>query len=287
MNVVNRLFREARWGLMGAAARKRLLAERLGLETAKWVFVAGVSNSGTTLLSRLLASHAAISGMDPEGQNITTGLPSPADFDAARVWTEREDVFRLTESDDDAGLERALYDWSHYLGRGEYLLEKSPPHLIRSRWLQRHFRDAYFITVVRHPYAVCDGIRRRAGHAPERAARHWVRAHEIWLEDVPRLSRALTLRYEDLCSAPDEALSRVSDLLGLAEPFEPVGSDRQFVIHNASDSPAGIRDFNTASDERLTAAEKSAIDAIVGDMSRHFGYDRGRATVVPTASAIG
>lgn len=286
LNWSNRLVREARWRISSKRRIAGWLEKRLALSNSRWLFLLGVNNSGTTLLNRVLESHPQISGMHPEGQNITRAYPHPAELGVARVWSEREGLFHWTEEDDPAPALRALYDWSYFLTPGQILLEKSPTNTMRTRWLQRNFAPASFLSIVRHPYAVCEGIRRRAGHSIERACRHWVRAHQILLEDLPHLERAKLVRYEDFCDRPVESLHEIQSFLGLTQPFDPSLLSTEFNIHNVDNTGLKIENLNPKSVARLSEDEIRRIDELAGPTMSELGYEVASRDL-PAAHAAG
>jgi hypothetical protein len=268
------LFREVRWHILGPVRIRSWLDTRLHLGNCHWVFLLGVNNSGTTLLSRVLEKHPEISAMRVEGQNVTSAYLHPSRLGAARVWSECEDTLRWTERSDPSPALRALYDWSYYITPNRFVLEKSPTNMLRSRWLQAHFQPASFIAIVRHPFAVCEGIRRRSTDSLSRAARHWVRAHEIFQEDSPRLNRLMWIRYEDLCFAPLDWMRRVERFLGATSAFGSQHENAVFDVHNIDDAQKQITNLNAASFEQLTEADKDLVEDIAGPLMSRFGYDR-------------
>jgi len=54
------------------------------------------------------------------------------------------------------------------------LVEKSPPNIARAFEIEAVFKPAYFVAMIRDPYALCESINRRLGHDVEAAARKWV-----------------------------------------------------------------------------------------------------------------
>jgi hypothetical protein len=52
-------------------------------------------------------------------------------------------------------------EWSHYWDlEKKILIEKSPPNLIKTRFLQSHFPRSTLITIIRHPIAVAFATKR-------------------------------------------------------------------------------------------------------------------------------
>ena len=119
------------------------------------------------------------------------------------------------------------------------LVEKSPPNLIRMRFLQALFPDASFVVILRHPVAVSYATQKwRQGSSLKELLRHWVVAHETYREDAPSVERLLEVRFEDLLRDPDELLGRVYGFLGL-EP-QPTRS-RSGLTGTRRTSAAGAR----------------------------------------------
>jgi hypothetical protein len=240
----------------------------------KWVFVLGCNNSGTTLMSNVLKLHPTISELPLEGQKLTKAVPSPELIGCPRLWTERLDAFRLTEGDNVFNKALLVYDWITYKKKPstEFLLEKSPPNTLRSRWLQEVFGNCYFIGLVRNGYAVCEGIRRRSGHPLERCARHWNLANKIMLEDSQFLDHFKPLTYEELTQDPVATLSSLSDFLGIDKtPFNFI-VEKKFLIQNIDGTPSRIRDFNASSLSRLSAEDKATITLHAGELLERFEY---------------
>lgn len=263
--------RDLAWRLAEQAGQTRALVtaaqRRLAADERGWLFVLGVNNSGTTLLSEILGRHPDVRAMPSEGHHLTNGLPRPGDHAVIRNWTTRPEVFRRTELDH-LTAEKALYDWSFFFepGRG-YLLEKSPPNTIRALWMQEHFRPATFVALARHPYAVCEGIARKSGLPLATAARHWSAAYAWLLDDWSMLQRATLVRYEELCLDPPRVLSQVHEFLGLATPGTE--AHQRFRIHGVESE---IRSMNPQSIGTLSDDELRGIDEVAGDVMARLGY---------------
>ncbi len=250
------------------------LDRRLGVDSDFWLFVLGVNNSGSTILARVLASHPDIRSLPAEGQLLTEAFPRPDRLGVVRNWTACMDRFRWTEADDPYPALRAKKDWvRHYPRPPGILLEKSPPNTIRSRWLQQNFRPARFIAIVRNPYAVCEGMRRREGYDIEQCAWHWVRANTCLLEDLSRLEACMLLRYEDFTTNPARDLERVRAFLGLGEPFDAARYAR-VSAHGDGGEITEIQNLDAGSVARLSVDDLATINAIAGDLMARLGYEQ-------------
>jgi hypothetical protein len=215
-----------------------------------------------------------VRNLPKEGQRLTTAIPNSAPLGIGRVFTQRLDLFRQTESGDGDCVPRLRYDWAYYSdARPGIRLEKSPPNTLRSRWLQRHFAPARFLVLVRNPYAVCEGIARRRGHSIEEAAIHWRTVHEVLDEDMPHLAHSLTVRYEDFCARPLNVLEQVQQFLGLDAPFDTAIATREFKAHNMSGAPHQLENFNERSLRRLSAEDRDTITRVIGERMEQWGYE--------------
>jgi hypothetical protein len=212
------------------------------MEGQQLVFLAGLHRSGTTLLARLLAAHPEISGFSgtgvpaDEGQHLQTVYPAakvyggPGRFgfapeshltEASPLATE-ESVRRLWEA------------WSrHWDLSRPVLLEKSPPNLLKTRFLQALFPRSAFVVVLRHPIPVSLATAKwRRTRRYHRLLEHWLRCYELFAADRERLGRVHVVRYEDLVRDPEAVLRGTFAFLGL-EPVPPseaveAGADERY-----------------------------------------------------------
>jgi hypothetical protein len=268
-----RIVHNLRWHFSNQNYLEKWTSQRLQLDNHPWLFILGLNNSGTTLLVDLLKTHPSVRWLPNEGQYLTGALPLPRTYGVARNFSRRPDIFHWTEETDPTPALRIKYDWAmHYQNRPGILLEKSPPNILRSRWLQQNFQPSRFVTIIRHPYAVCEGIRRREHHTIEEAALHWVRANELMLEDVLHLQNCLCVSYEDFCLHPEIYLERLESFLGLDVPFCRSVLTTPRHIHNIDSTPQPIRNLNERSLQQLSATDLAVIDRIAGPLMERLGY---------------
>lgn len=247
------------------------------VDPLQWVFLVGCYNSGTTLLAELLSRHPEISSLPTEGHFLTNEFIKDYEIGIPRMWAEREEVFRLTENDDGPDAERIKREWRMRLDLSKpVFLEKSPPNTPRVRWLQKHFKPARFIAIVRNGYAVTEGIHRKADpkDRPESwsidmCARQWRRSYELLHEDEQYLEHLLWVKYEDLARDTENELNRICDFMEVSH-FEKFDQDSSFRIHERDES---IRDLNDESIKRLTCDELAIINEVAGDYLIRFGYE--------------
>jgi Sulfotransferase family len=200
----------------------------------RFVFLAGLHRSGTTLLARLLAAHPEISGFSAtgvsadEGQHLQTVYPAAKEYGGpGRFGLAPESHLTETSllvSEENA---RKLFDeWSaHWNLSLPLLLEKSPPNLLKTRFLQALFPGSSFVVIVRHPIpASIPTARWRGTRRYDRMFEHWLRCHAIFEADRELLERVHVLKYEQLVADPAATLREIFEFLDLEPigPSEPV-----------------------------------------------------------------
>jgi hypothetical protein len=189
------------------------------------VFVGGLHRSGTTLLAELLGEHPEISALHDtgvwhdEGQFLQHRYPTAYECGGPGRFAF-DDRTHLTEADavDPSIAAGELTDaWSPFWDlKRRFLVEKSPPNLLRFRYLQSLFPEAHFIAIVRHPVAVAYATAGWSNTSIPALVEHWLRAHEQFELDRPRIRQLEFVRYEDLVSNVDETLARIFGGLGVA-----------------------------------------------------------------------
>lgn len=272
--LIGRPGHELRWILRDPVFVDAWIEQRLNLEQSSWLFILGLNNSGTTLLTRVLEQHPMIRSLPHEGQWLTSGLPHPPTFGATRTWSSRADIFHWIETDDPSPARRIRYDWAHYYpNRPGILLEKSPPNTLRSRWLEKNFRPSRFLGIVRHPYALCEGARRRLGVSIEETADHWRNGTKILLDDAQHLRHVVLMRYEDLTSQPIPLLRRLETFLDIPLASLNESALGEIKANYVRKESTPLRNMNPDSFARLTPTDAERIAAVCGDMMQRIGYD--------------
>ncbi|TRX45896.1 sulfotransferase [Fulvivirga sp. M361] len=209
------------------------------MKNHRHVFICGLHRSGTTILHNIISSSEQVSGfantgaiMD-EGQHLQSvyenarcyGGPGAFCFDSRARLDERSELIT------DVNKQKLLKDWGqHWDLNKPVLLEKSPPNLIRTRFLQKLFPGAYFIVIVRHPIPVSLATMKMtiksANHQFPSLLEHWLVAHKIYLEDQPYLKNQFLVSYEDMIKRPTHILGALERFLNIKIPHTDQLTDK-------------------------------------------------------------
>jgi hypothetical protein len=213
------------------------------MEGHQLVFLAGLHRSGTTLLARLLAAHPEISGFSgtdvpaDEGQHLQTVYPAAKVYGGPGRFGFAPESHLTEESSlaTDESARRLFEEWSrHWDLSRSVLLEKSPPNLLKTRFLQSLFPRSAFVVVLRHPIPVSLATAKwRRTRRYHRLLQHWLRCYELFRADRDWLERVHVVRYEDLVREPEPVLRGIFGFLGLepippSEPVQPGADERYF-----------------------------------------------------------
>ncbi len=242
----------------------------------KWVFLVGCYNSGTTLLAKILGQHPAISALPTEGHFITDQFIKDYEIGLPRMWVDREDLFTLDENSNGPDPYRVIKEWAMRLDtRKPVLLEKSPPNVSKMRWLEKHFKEAYFIGIIRNGYAVAEGITRKgdpqhlaSGWPIEKSAYQWKRSNEIMFQNAEQVKRFMLVTYEDVADDPYAELNRITKFLDISG-FDAEIRTKKWGIHERNEN---VRNMNAESIERLDPEDIRKIDNVAGELLQKFGY---------------
>ena len=190
-----------------------------------FVFVNGLHRSGTSILYRVLSTQSNFSGFsdtgvpEDEGQHLQSvykaakhyGGPGRFGFDKRSYLTEASSLIS------DKNREKLFDEWSQNWDLSkQFLVEKSPPNIIRTRFLQAMYPNASFVTILRDPIAVSFATQKWSKSSLDSLFKHWLVCNQQYQEDSSMLKKSLLFKYEDFTSKPHEVLLHVSELLGVS-----------------------------------------------------------------------
>ncbi|WP_221583746.1 sulfotransferase [Microbacterium sp. G2-8] len=193
------------------------------------IFVGGMHRSGTTILADILSSADDAAGLDGSGAHMGEGqflqdvYPVDNSFGGVTRWAF-DPRTHMTEVDAQPDMARRLWDaWSPWWGDdAQFLVEKSPLNIVRTRFLAEVFPQAKFVIVTRHPIAQslavhkwARTVRERAGDQFSRLVELWLAAHRTAQRDIDRLDNVRVVRFEHLVTQPRGELDRLSEFLGV------------------------------------------------------------------------
>jgi Sulfotransferase family len=204
-------------------------------------FVLGVHFSGTSVLHYALGRHPEVSIMHgaprrmDEGQFFQDVMPDARVLgnesvellfagQAGRPWevgrffalNPRAHLTELSPDFTPAAVRRLRRQWFKCWNTSmRVLVEKSPPDLVRSRFLAAVFPPAWFALILRHPLSVCKRV------TPPRArlvcAQNWLAGYEQALADVREggLTAHVSF-YEHWAAHPIREMEALSAAVGLS-----------------------------------------------------------------------
>ena len=198
----------------------------IDLENKRFIFLAGLHRSGTSLIHRVIRDHPEVSGLagtnapEDEGQHIQNVYPSAGVFGGPGKFAfhpgARMDENHILVSRENAV--KILQSWQPYLELSkQYIVEKPPPNIIRSRFLQALYPKSCFIFIVRHPVAVSYATKKWSKSSITNLLEHTLTAYETAISDSHYLNNFYFVRYEDFVLNPEQESTKIFDLLGLCQ----------------------------------------------------------------------
>jgi hypothetical protein len=243
-----------------------------GLTTARsdneYIFILSPPYCGSTLLNELISTSPLVSVNNifesREGQQLPTTRKLM--FDHERRWD-------ATLTFDWEYIKR---EWSKYWDVTKpFLLEKSPPNVIRVEAINKAFSNPYFIIFYRNPYAHCESLirRRKKNNTPKVVAEFAIQCLEYQMKNKQLAIKSISTSYEDLTRAPEEFKKQLSEFIpGLTG----LQHDIEFNAHNFKKAKMKITNLNTAKINKLSQSQLDEINEVFCEhleVLDFFGYD--------------
>jgi len=154
------------------------------------------------------------------------------------------------------------------------LLEKSPPNIIRAFEIEKVFSPAYFIAMIRNPYAFCEGFSRRNSTSMEDAAKFWVKCAEYQIKNIQGLNKIIYFTYEMLTEKPSKTSEQI---LHFVPQLERLNTNASFRVRSIlGKKPEKITNFNEIKINQLSAKSILKINSVLKDhphLMSFFGYE--------------
>lgn len=236
-----------------------------------YVFVLCPPYCGSTVLWKLIATSERASALPDEGQF----LPEVRDAMRDRPWDASR---RMPWPEIKAA-------WHRYWDDSKpYLLEKSPPHLIRTAEIREHFDPVRFVVMVRDPYAHVHGLMTRNRWSAAEAARFAVRCLQAQRHNLEHDPDALRLTYEELVDRPEAAARRIEAFLPELGALDARARFRTPTLRGPVERP--LVNLNRQKVGLLTRRDVRAINAELEphrELLAYWGYALYRPSLAHTA----
>jgi hypothetical protein len=184
-----------------------------------FLFVNGLHRSGTSILFKWIKAQKNISGfsdtgvIEDEGQHLQSVYSAANNYGGPGKFGFRKQAYLDQNSDliTDANRSKLFEQWSLYWDlNNSILVEKSPPNIIRTRFLQAMYPNSSFLTITRHPIAVSFATQKWSHNSLNKLIKHWIVCHEAYRKDQEFLKSQLLIKYEDFCADPISTVDQIS-----------------------------------------------------------------------------
>lgn len=263
----------------------------------RYVFVAGLHRSGTSVLARMIASHPEVSGIsgapvpENEGCYLQGAIPHTAQDGIPGVFAT-DPSQRMDEThplNNWATKQRYEAELGPWFDPGSlWRIEKSPVNLARMRLLQGLFPLSQFVVILRHPSFMAAALAKWSDKPQTELTDYGIMAYRLLLDDLRFLHAALVLRYEDLVAAPQRYAEAITAFLALepgmgCEPMRngnvdyPAGGTNPASLPEFGYAPGGaVEPWDPIVRHPLRAVTEAVRHAIAGphDMRADEGADR-------------
>jgi len=133
--------------------------------------------------------------------------------------------------------------------------------------------EVFFLTSIRDPYAICEGIKRRNKIPVEDGIVQWIELAKKQKENAETLPRNIVFTYEQLCNKPQEVTKQIQDMLS---GLEDLTFQKEILVHAYDGTKARtVQNFNDLQISKLSADEIKTINNSLlehEDLLSFWGY---------------
>ena len=237
-----------------------------GKKENKFLFILCPPFCGSTLLHELVSTSLHVSANNVLGNREGQSLPTVRKimFDHNERWNEdKKYPWNFIKK-----------EWLKYWDlTKKVLIEKSPPNIIRAADIEKIFEPAFFICMVRNPYAHCESIIRRHKKNPKDAALFSVKCLWYQKKNIENLKRVIFFKYEDLVISPENIKEKIIHFI---PELEDITLNHTFHAHNFKKIPMKITNLNDEKISQLTQEQLNGINQIFEserEILQYFNYD--------------
>ncbi len=238
------------------------------------IFIISQSNSGSKCLFFTLLEHSQIGGFRKEIHNygVCPQIPDipPRLYALHPTFTKyRDNLVGYKEDEIKDGLTKHSKQDPTFKN-GERLIFKDPRLSIKIPTIRRLWPDAYIIHLIRNPYCVAEGIKRRDRVDIVSAISQWVVNHNIIELDSEGMKRFKVIRYEDMVLADEypggnDFWDDLLDFLELRKDGLKIPNETKFSQF--------VKTTNQGSINNLNSWEKKIITKIAFPSAVKYGYE--------------
>lgn len=227
----------------------------------QYLFILSPPYSGSTLLYKLIGTSPHVSKFTFEGQFLV-GVKS---FFRKDPWNKNLKI--------PWNLVKLLWLIKWDLNK-KFLAEKSPPHILRGKTIEKKFQPAHFITLIRNPYAFIEGMKRRQNLSIQKATAFWIKCAYFQRYNLENLTSNVFLSYEELVENPEEAKNKILKYL---PGLETMNIEEDFNLKSIEGRKASsIKNLNSTKINELSSEELRTINKHLKEeeaLLRYFNYE--------------
>jgi len=229
-----------------------------------YLFILSPPYCGSTLLNELLGTSSNVSSTNIFGTREGLGLPEVRKMIDYRQHWETAYAFPW---------KNIKKQWYKYWDSSKKVfLDKSQPALIRAQAMQAAFDGAYFILLVRNPFALCESYIRRDKMTALEAAIFTIQCFHAQKDNAATLKNVLILKYEQLVDTP---ISISQEMINFLPDIKELDTKRTFKAHNFKNKALPIINLNEEKLKKLKSEDLEIIQHYFLDHTAllyYFGY---------------
>lgn len=231
----------------------------------KFIFVLCPAFTGSTILTELIATLKNVSLVNNKGTKEGQTLPT-----VRKMMFDHHDGLNVNRKFDWDFIKK---EWLKYWDLSKpLLLEKTPSNIVRALEIQKTFKPAYFVCMVRTPYAKLETAK-RTDSSLKGYAEIIVKELEYQKRNIEELENIIWFTYKELTEDTKTIKSRLFKFLP-----ELADIDTEFTSysHNFKNKPLKITNLNP---EKISKLNQNDLDEINSVLSKHkellafFGFE--------------